>query len=135
MVRRMPREWLQRVMPVLQQMSRQPFCISWVLSRPRKSWAITVYDEFHFFNTVTNPLERYSIGTKDEDSLVYGPDGSLTLVVGAATPQQGTQNWLPAPDGEPFSLYIRAYWPDDVILSGQWQPPKIAQLPSGFERH
>ena len=34
---------------------------------------------------------------------------------------------LPAPTGEPFSLYIRAYWPDDVLLGGRWQPPVVAQ--------
>src|SRR5262249_38479892 len=29
-------------------------------------WSMTVYDEYHFFNTVSNPNDRYSIGTKDE---------------------------------------------------------------------
>ena len=91
----------------------------------RAFWSITVYDEFHFFNTTTNPIGRYSIGTKDEGSLEYGADGSLTLYAGAAPPAEGPQNWLPVPDGEPFSLYIRAYWPDDAILNGVWQPPAI----------
>lgn len=33
-------------------------------------------------------------------------------------------NWLPAPDGK-LSLYIRAYWGEQSILDGTWQPPKI----------
>ncbi len=94
----------------------------------RAFWSISVYDKFHFFNTKTNPLDRYSLGTKDENSFVYESDGSLKLYASAAQPQQGTQNWLPAPDGEPFSLYIRAYWPDDFILNGTWQPPKVVKL-------
>ena len=33
-------------------------------------------------------------------------------------------NWLPAPNGT-FSLYIRAYWGEQPILDGTWQPPKV----------
>jgi Protein of unknown function (DUF1214) len=33
-------------------------------------------------------------------------------------------NWLPAPDG-PFSLYLRAYRPEQDILDGTWTPPLI----------
>jgi hypothetical protein len=90
-------------------------------------WSMTVYDEYHFFNTVSNPIDRYSIGTKDEGSLVYGADGSLTLSVGWPKPADD-RNWIPAPEGELFSLYMRAYWPDDVILKGQWQPPVVKKI-------
>jgi hypothetical protein len=34
-------------------------------------------------------------------------------------------SWLPAPNG-PFSLYIRAYWPESAILDGTWMPPTVA---------
>jgi hypothetical protein len=93
-------------------------------------WSISVYDKYHFFNTVTNPLGRYSLGTKgkDDGSLAYESDGSLKLYAGANEPPQGDQNWLPAPADEPFSLYIRAYWPDDFILKGNWCPPKVAKV-------
>ena len=33
-------------------------------------------------------------------------------------------NWLPAPEGN-FSIWIRAYWPDEPILDGTWKPPVI----------
>jgi hypothetical protein len=36
-------------------------------------------------------------------------------------------NWLPAPSG-PFSLYLRGYWADKVILDGTWQPPAIEKV-------
>jgi hypothetical protein len=34
---------------------------------------------------------------------------------------------LPAPDAA-FSFLLRAYWPDDTILDGTWQPPAIEKL-------
>ncbi len=52
-------------------------------------------------------------------------DGSLTLYVGSQSPAIDKEDkWLPAPDGT-FSLYIRAYWGEEPILDGSWQPPKI----------
>jgi hypothetical protein len=36
-------------------------------------------------------------------------------------------NWLPAPDG-PFSLYLRAYWPEQDILDGTWTLPPVTRL-------
>jgi len=35
-------------------------------------------------------------------------------------------NWLPAPKGD-FSLYVRAYWPQEPITSGQWAPPAVVK--------
>jgi len=34
-------------------------------------------------------------------------------------------NWLPAPKGEDFSLYIRSYWPQARITGGSWTPPPV----------
>ena len=31
---------------------------------------------------------------------------------------------LPAPAGN-FSIWLRAYWPEDVILDGTWKPPVV----------
>lgn len=85
-------------------------------------WSLTLYNEDHFFNP--NDLERYSLGTKNT-TLQRNADGSLTLYAGAASPGADKEsNWLPAPEG-PFSLYIRAYWGQEPILDGSWQPPKI----------
>jgi hypothetical protein len=85
-------------------------------------WSLTLYNAHHFFHP--NELNRYSLGTKNKH-LQFGDDGSLTLTVVAAAPNDGQlANWIPAPDGE-FSLYLRAYWPDDAVLTGEWTPPPV----------
>jgi hypothetical protein len=85
-------------------------------------WSLTLYNEEHFYNT--NSLNRYSLGTKNKN-LKLNVDGSLTLYAGAKSPGADKEsNWLPAPNGT-FSLYIRAYWPEQAILDGTWAPPKI----------
>ncbi|MBV8054566.1 MAG: DUF1214 domain-containing protein [Deltaproteobacteria bacterium] len=61
--------------------------------------------------------------------LKNNPDGSLTIYVGNKSPGIDREsNWLPAPDGD-FSLWIRAYWPDQAILDGTWTPPRLVRLP------
>jgi hypothetical protein len=85
-------------------------------------WSLTLYNEHHFFHP--NSLKRYSLGTKNK-TLKRNTDGSLTLYAGAKSPGADREmNWLPAPDGH-FSLYIRAYWGQESILDGSWQPPVI----------
>jgi hypothetical protein len=91
----------------------------------RGFWSLTLYNEYHFFNT--NPLGRYSLGTKNKN-LKYNADGSLTLYAGAKSPGADKEsNWLPAPDGT-FSLYIRAYWSEKAILDGKWMPPNVEKV-------
>ncbi|WP_039823917.1 DUF1254 domain-containing protein [Nocardia testacea] len=89
----------------------------------RGFWSLTVYNRQHFFHS--NELDRYSLGTRNQD-LTYGDDGSLTLTVGGAGPSDPGQlaNWLPAPDDE-FSLCLRAYWPESGVLDGSWSPPAV----------
>ncbi|GAA1061962.1 DUF1254 domain-containing protein [Agromyces bracchium] len=91
----------------------------------RGFWSLTVYNRHHFFHP--NDLDRYSLGTKNQD-LTFDADGSLTITVGGAAPADPATlaNWLPAPDDE-FTLYLRAYWPDDAILDGSWNPPAIVR--------
>lgn len=86
-------------------------------------WSLTLYNEHHFFHP--NDLKRFSLGTKNK-TLQTGPDGSLTIYVGAQPPADAAlrSNWLQAPDGD-FSLYIRAYWPDAAIMDGTWTPPAV----------
>jgi hypothetical protein len=88
----------------------------------RGFWSLTLYNDKHLFHP--NSLNRYSLGTKNT-TLKRNNDGSLTLYAGGtdAGPDRES-NWLPAPQG-PFSLYIRAYWGEEPILDGSWQPPKI----------
>lgn len=86
-------------------------------------WSLTVYNKHHFFHA--NDLGRFSLGTKNKN-LHVDDDGSLTLTVGGAEPtdRAAQSNWLPAPADE-FSVYLRAYWPDDAILTGEWTPPAV----------
>ena len=88
----------------------------------RGFWSLTLYDDKHLFHP--NPLNRYSLGTKNQ-TLKRNVDGSLTLYAGMNNPGSAREaNWLPAPEGT-FSLYIRAYWGEQAILDGSWQPPRI----------
>jgi hypothetical protein len=85
-------------------------------------WSLTLYNGHHFFHP--NELNRYSLGTKNKN-LQFGQDGSLTLYVQAQPPEEGLRsNWLPSPEGN-FSLYLRAYWPEDAVLEGRWSPPAV----------
>lgn len=86
-------------------------------------WSLTLYDSNHFF--VPNGLKRYSLGTKNRD-LKFNSDGSLTLYVQAESPGAANEsNWLPAPAGAVFTLYLRAYWPKSSISDGSWAPPPV----------
>lgn len=86
-------------------------------------WSLSIYNAHHFF--VANPINRFSVGTKNKD-LRLAADGSLTIYVQADAPTDPVQraNWLPAPQGD-FSLYVRAYWPKAPALDGSWTPPPV----------
>jgi hypothetical protein len=90
-------------------------------------WSLTLYNEEHLF--APNPINRFSLGTKSNKALRHGADGSLTLYVQSDSPGADKEsNWLPAPKGADFSLYLRAYWPGTAILDGSWTPPAVARL-------
>jgi hypothetical protein len=80
----------------------------------------------HFF--APNELKRSSLGTKNK-ALKYNPDGSQTLYVQAdAPPEAQRTNWLPAPKGGDFSLFLRAYRPKVAIIDGSWTPPPVKRV-------
>ena len=89
-------------------------------------WSLTVYNKHHFFHA--NDLDRFSLGTKNTN-LTFADDGSLTLTVGGDAPTDPAllANWLPAP-ADAFSVYLRAYWPDEAILDGTWSPPAVVPV-------
>jgi hypothetical protein len=88
-------------------------------------WSLTLYNEHHFF--APNALNRYSLGTKNK-TLKYDVDGSLTFRVQADPPPEAQRgNWLPAPKGADFSLFMRAYWPKAAVLDGSWTPPAVVR--------
>ena len=64
----------------------------------RGFWSLTLYDQYHFFHP--NPLNRYSLGTKNK-TLKYDSDGSLTLLC------RGHIAW----QGQGKQLAARAEWP------------------------
>ena len=86
-------------------------------------WSLTMYNKDHFFEQ--NEIHRYSVGTKNK-GLKYAADGSLTIYMSHKKPTDPDQlaNWLPSPGGE-YSIYIRAYWPDQAILNHTWTPPAV----------
>lgn len=92
----------------------------------RGFWSLTLYDRYHFF--APNAIKRYSVGTKNKD-LKSNADGSLTIFVQAEAPSDPVQraNWLPAPKGDDFSLFVRAYWPEAPVLDGRWTPPGVVK--------
>ena len=74
-----------------------------------------------------NEIKRYSVGTKNK-TLITAPDGSLTIYVQSTSPEGDKRaNWLPAPK-ENFALFMRSYWPEDVILNGTWTPPGTVKV-------
>lgn len=88
-------------------------------------WSLTLYNQQHFF--AENALGRYSLGTKNK-ALKHNADGSLTLYVQSESPGADKEsNWLPAPKGADFSLYVRAYWPEASAMNGQWTPPAVVK--------
>jgi hypothetical protein len=90
-------------------------------------WSLTLYNEHHLFSP--NQLNRYSLGTKNSKTLKPNSDGSLTLYVQSGSPGADEEsNWLPAPKGADFSLYIRTYWPKQEVLEGRWTPPKVEKI-------
>jgi len=90
----------------------------------RAFWSITLYDDQNFF--VPNEIDRYAIG--DRDDLLFGPDGSLELLVQHERPSgERVRNWLPAPPGR-FVLQMRLYWPKAEALNGSWKVPEIRRM-------
>ncbi|RUM23340.1 DUF1254 domain-containing protein [Rhizobium vallis] len=89
-------------------------------------WSLSIYNEHHFF--IANPINRFSIGTKNRD-LRLAADGSLTIYVQSDAPTDAVQraNWLPAPKGD-FSCLVRAYWPKTPVIDGSWTPPAVQKV-------
>ena len=88
-------------------------------------WSLTLYNEHHFF--APNEINRYSL--YENKTLKSNLDGSLTLHVQVDPPPQAQRdNWLPAPKGGDFSLYVRAYWPKTAVTEGSWTPPAVLRV-------
>jgi len=79
------------------------------------------------YRVVPNPLGRYNFNNVSK--LAHEPDGGLKIAIGPR-PVEGIaeSNWLPSPEGKPFSLTLRIYVPKDVVLRGEWNPPPVTQV-------
>lgn len=85
-------------------------------------WSITMYDSEGFF--IDNPINRYNIGDRTV-GLKNNTDGSLDIYISSRNPgPEKESNWLPAPDG-PFTLLLRMYIPDEIVLTGEYQYPPV----------
>ncbi|MFJ6609643.1 DUF1254 domain-containing protein [Streptomyces sp. NPDC091289] len=87
-------------------------------------WSVTMYDTPDYY-LVANPADRYSLGDRTP-GLVYGEDGSLTVLIQRERPDDPAEaaNWLPAPSGD-FRPMIRLYTPGQSVLDGTYQLPPI----------
>ncbi|MFJ8626635.1 DUF1254 domain-containing protein [Kitasatospora sp. NPDC093550] len=90
----------------------------------RFGWSATLY-ELPERRLVDNTLNRHAIGDRTP-GLVSDPDGGLTLHIRHKRPADAdhSANWLPAPDG-PFTVVLRLYGPDRVVLDGRWHLPPL----------
>jgi hypothetical protein len=89
-------------------------------------WSITLYDMNG--NMVSNPINRYKVGTYPTNSLTFNADGSLRIYVQNTSPGPDKEsNWLPAPAGG-FHFYMRLYLPGPDILNHTWGPPPVVRV-------
>ena len=89
-------------------------------------WSLTMYNPEHYF--YPNALNRFALGTRNK-SLKYNSDGSLTIYLGTKSPGEDKDptGYRHRPGN--FSIWLRAYWPDQAILDGTWKPPAVTRLP------
>jgi len=88
-------------------------------------WSITMYS-MPDQRMIHNPINRYSIGDRTQ-GLRYGEDGSLKIYLQKDVPEEGAENWLPAPDGQ-FSVTMRMYLPEDGAIDPLYAPPPVMKV-------
>ena len=99
----------------------------WKSTAAARKGFLVVDDVRHLTSALPEPDNRYALGTKNK-TLKFNPDGSLTIYLGNESPGKDKEaNRLPAPSGN-FSIWLRAYWPDQAILDGTWKPPVILRI-------
>jgi len=89
-------------------------------------WSLSLVDVPGFV-AVDNRLNRYTFNSVAPPPLEA--DGSLKIFLapraGGSIPES---NWLPAPNGKPYSLTFRTYVPKDVVKRAEWFPPAITPV-------
>ena len=108
---------------------------------PGGFWSVTLYDANGFLvkNVNMDPNASYNaigIPYVQNHKACPNADGSLDLYIQSDAPSDPKQfcNWLetPLPDGSnattsKFILFLRAYWPNQAVLNGRWNPPPIVK--------
>lgn len=91
-------------------------------------WSLSLYERLPdgrlFY--IENPMDRFAIGNRTP-GLMRNRDGSLTILLSSAPPQQAA-NWLPAPRAGPFTLIFRAYLPAPEMRNGTWRLPAVERV-------
>jgi hypothetical protein len=87
-------------------------------------WSLSLYNEKILF--AANPINRYNLGSLSDPPLVTNSDGSIDLYIQRDSPDSAKMpNWLPAPASGGFSLTLRLYWPQELVLDKSWVPPAV----------
>jgi len=94
-------------------------------------WSVILVDVPNY-RVVPNPLNRFNFNSYSP--LKREADGSLKIAV-APAPIAGLpeSNWLPSPEGKPFSMTFRTYVPKAVVKRGEWAPPAITLAQAASE--
>jgi hypothetical protein len=90
----------------------------------RAFWSITLYGPDRFL--VANPANRYAIGDRSP-GLVTNADGSLDVYLQRDPPTGHQANWIPTPSGA-FSLTLRIYLPEPIVLNGSYHVPAVQPI-------
>lgn len=92
-------------------------------------WSATMYEitpEGQYF-LFDNAINRYAIGDRTP-GLQRNDDGSLDIWMTREPPGSGRSNWLPLPEGRPWSIVLRAYLPQPALLDGRYRLPSMIML-------
>lgn len=97
---------------------------------PKAFWSVTIYNADG--TLVANDMVNYNaIGVPEVQGhqATFNPDHSLDLYLQADPPSGAAfQNWLAIPSSGPFIVFLRMYWPDAVVVNGDWIPPGIRRV-------
>ena len=85
-------------------------------------WSVIMYSGV--FQLVPNAINRYAVNSYTS-GVQYGDDGSLALLIQRDQPDQGTSNWLPAPQKGPFMIFIRCYQPREEMRNFPYELPML----------
>jgi hypothetical protein len=96
-------------------------------------WSLTIYDlqgKLVPWPNTAETLQWNAVGDPyvQNHKACFNNDGSLDLYLQPDEPPAGSKqkcNWLPTPKGAGYIAFLRLYWPDQVVLNGNWIPPKI----------